>query len=297
MVAPAVVAVDTSAVGLDFFRRPVAQRGAGSGVIIRKDGYIVTNAHVIRGATDVSVALADGRVYPAEVVGRDDPSDLAVLRIEASDLPALAFADSNAATVGDWVIALGNALGLDGGPTVTVGIISALGRQIDTGSGVPLSDLIQTDAAINEGNSGGPLVNLDGEIVGLNTSIIAGAQGIGFSINSATVERFTNDLIDQGRVRRPLIGISGRTLTPARAAQLRLSVDTGVLVTSTSSGPAADAGIRAGDVIQAIDDRDVASWGEFLSHLWSHRPGETLDLSVIRGGERLTVPVVLTERG
>lgn len=295
-VSPSVVAVDTSTVGLDFFLHPVEQRGAGSGVIIRPDGFIVTNSHVISNASNITVALADGRVFPATLVGRDDPSDLAVLKIDAGELPALPFADPATARVGDWVIALGNALGLDGGPTVTVGIISALGRSVRTGSGFTLSDLIQTDAAINEGNSGGPLVNLQGQLVGLNTTIIAGAQGIGFSINSGTVEQFSNDLIELGRVRRPLIGISGRTVTAGLAQQLRLPVASGVLVLRLSSGPAGSAGIEAGDVIVEIAGLEIATWDQFLSHLWRHRPGETIDIVVLRGGDRIVLPVVLAER-
>lgn len=296
LAAPAVVAVDVNMTSLDFFLRPIEQVAAGSGVIIRPDGYVVTNDHVIAGASSIQVALADKRIFEATIVGRDSRSDLAVLKIDGTDLPFLAFAARDAADVGDWVLALGNALGLEGGPTVTVGIISAVGRTVRTASGLTLTDLIQTDAAINEGNSGGPLVNLQGEVVGINTTILAEAQGIGFAINSDAVLRFTGDLIEFGRVRRPLIGLEGRTLNKAVAEQFGLSVGSGVLVTGVADGPAKAAGIKPQDVILKFGGNTVTGWDQFLGMLWARRPGETIAVELQRGAEKLKIDVTLAER-
>ncbi|MBI2965202.1 MAG: trypsin-like peptidase domain-containing protein [Chloroflexi bacterium] len=295
-VSPAVVGVDVNSTALDFFLRPIEQHSAGSGVIIRPDGYVVTNDHVIAGAGSIQVSLADNRVIEAQVVGRDARSDLAVLKLEATDLPHLALAPRDSVDVGDWVVAFGNALGLEGGPTVTVGIVSALGRTVRTSSGTTLADLIQTDAAINEGNSGGPLVNLKGELVGINTTILAEAQGIGFAINSETVERFANDLIEFGRVRLPLIGLQGRTLRPAAAEQLGLKTSSGVLVTAVAEGPARQAGIQPQDVIIRFASQGISSWDQFLGILWSRRPGETVEAEIVRASDNLKLQVVLGER-
>lgn len=295
-VSPAVVGVDVNSTALDFFLRPIEQHSAGSGVIIRSDGFVVTNDHVIAGAVSIQVSLADNRVFDAEVVGRDSRSDLAVLKIDAADLPHVALAPRDSVDVGDWVVAFGNALGLEGGPTVTVGIVSALGRTVRTSSGTTLADLIQTDAAINEGNSGGPLVNLKGELVGINTTILAEAQGIGFAINSETVERFAKDLIEFGRVRLPLIGLQGRTLSQAAAQQLGLKTSSGVLVTAVAEGPARQAGIQSQDVIIRFAGQGISSWDQFLGILRSRRPGETVEAEIVRASDNLKLQVVLDER-
>jgi S1-C subfamily serine protease len=295
-VSPAVVGVDVNSTALDFFLRPVEQHSAGSGAIIRPDGFVMTNDHVIAGANSIQVSLADNRVFDAKVVGRDSRSDLAVLKIEAGELPYLVFAPRDSVDVGDWVLAFGNALGLEGGPTVTVGIVSALGRTVRTSSGATLADLIQTDAAINEGNSGGPLVNLKGEIVGVNTTILADAQGIGFAINSETVERFARDLIEFGRVRLPLIGLQGRTITSGAAQQLGLGNTSGVLVTTVVNGPAGRAGIEPQDVITRFAGQAITGWDQFLGILWSRRPGETVEIEIVRERETRKLPVMLDER-
>jgi S1-C subfamily serine protease len=295
-VSPAVVGVDVNSTALDFFLRPVEQHSAGSGAIIRPDGFVITNDHVIAGANSIQVSLADNRVFDARVVGRDSRSDLAVLKIDAGELPYLAFAPRDSVDVGDWVLAFGNALGLEGGPTVTVGIVSALGRTVRTSSGATLADLIQTDAAINEGNSGGPLVSLQGELVGVNTTILAEAQGIGFAINSETVERFARDLIEFGRVRLPLIGLQGRTITPGVAQQLGLGNASGVLVTTVVDGPARRAGIEPQDVVTRLAGQAITGWDQFLGILWSRRPGETVEIELVRDGETRKLPVTLDER-
>ena len=296
-VAPAVVAIDTSTIGVDFFLRRFEQRGAGSGVIVRSDGYIVTNDHVIANASSLRVALADGRVLDATIVGRYPESDIAVVKIEVDDeLPTLEFADSDLVQVGDWVLAIGNALGLEGGPTVTAGIVSALGRTLQTETGATLSDLIQTDAAINEGNSGGPLIDLEGRVVGINTTILASAQGIGFGISSNAARRFSDDLIEFGVVHRPLIGLALETIRESIALALDLPVSRGVLVTGVADGPGKDAGIEELDVIMEIQGKPVGSRPEFLADLWSHRPGDEITLIVLRDDRQIEIVVALEER-
>jgi serine protease Do len=195
-VTPAVVHIRTQTVATNF-RRSVNVEGTGTGVIITSNGLILTNDHVIDGARSITVTLEDGRSFEASVVGRDTSSDLAILRVNASGLPALTFADQSDLRVGQWVIAIGNALDLPGGPTVTVGVISALDRSIEEPNGVDLEDVVQTDAAINPGNSGGPLLNLSGEIVGINTVVSSQAEGIGFAVSSEVAERVVLGLVAQ----------------------------------------------------------------------------------------------------
>ena len=197
--------------------------GAGSGFVIRQDGYVVTNWHVVQGADNVKVHLPNGRSYDAEMVGRDAATDLAVLKIDADRLPTAKMA-SVQPNVGDWVMAMGNALALKGGPTVTLGIVSGLDRSIQTSRG-EFYDLIQTDAAVNVGNSGGPLVNMEGEVVGVNQATLRQAEGISFAINSSVATPIIDTLIRDGFVVRPTIGLNGRDLTPAIAARYRIEGD------------------------------------------------------------------------
>ena len=295
-VAPAVVAINVRSVGYDFFLRPVTQRASGTGVIVRSDGHIVTNSHVVGDASNVAVTLFDGRTFDAEIVGRYEPSDIAVLKIDAKDLTPLPFSRAGSLKVGDWVVAMGNALGLEGAPTVTIGIVSALGRTITSAGGATLADLVQTDAAINQGNSGGPLVNLDGELVGLNTTIIAEAHGIGFAVSSAFVERYADDLIEFGRVVLPFFGIGGETLSKSLATSLGLDVSHGVIVAILGDGPARRAGVQIGDVIAALDAKPVSTYPQFLSLLWGYQAGDTIEVSIVRENEELVVPVTLERR-
>ncbi|MFP6594326.1 MAG: trypsin-like peptidase domain-containing protein [Dehalococcoidia bacterium] len=296
-VGPAVVAIDTSTTGLDFSLRRVEQRGSGSGVIIRSDGYIITNDHVISDASTLRVALSDGRVFDAVTVGRYPEGDIAVVKIEVDEeLPALDFANSDEVRVGDWVLAIGNALGLEGGPTVTAGIVSARGRTLQTELGTTLADLIQTDAAFNEGNSGGPLINLEGRVVGINTTVLASAQGIGFAVSSNSARRFSNDLIEFGAVRRPLIGLALETIRESMAQALGLPVSRGVLVTGVGSGPGEDAGIQELDVNMEIEGKPVGSKPEFLADLWNYRPGDEIVVTVLREDRQIEITVSLDER-
>ena len=283
---------------LDLFLRPVPQPGVGSGMVVSPDGYILTNAHLVEGAQNIRVNLPDGRRFTAEVVGIDSVGDLAVIKIDARDLPSLDFGDSDNLRIGDWVIAVGNALALKGGPTVTIGIVSAKGRTIEAQDrAVPLYDLIQTDAAINDGNSGGPLINLQGEVVGINTAIHREGTGIGFAISSNSARPVVDSLISQGRVVRPLIGLAGQDVTPVIAAELGLSVKTGVLVTRLSSiGPAAEAGILVGDVITSLDDKPTPDMATFLTLLWRYQVGDVALVEYIRGDDTSTARVLLVER-
>jgi len=244
-VGPAVVAIDTSTIAVDFLLRRVEQRGSGSGVIIRSDGYIITNDHVISDASVLRVALSDGRVFDAITVGRYPEGEIAVVKLDVDEeLPTLDFADSDEVLVGNLMLAIGNALGLEDGPTVTAGIVSARGPTLQTKIRTTLADLIQTDAAFNEGNRGGPLINLEGRVVGINTTVLASAQDIGFGVSSNSARRFSDDLIEFGAVRRPLIGLALETIRESMAQALGLPVSRGVLVTSVGSGPGEDDGVQ-----------------------------------------------------
>ena len=267
-----------------------------AGMVVRPDGYIVTNFHVIQDANDIQVTLPGIGSYEARVVGEDPLTDLAVLKIEADNLPFVRFGDSRDMRVGDWVIAVGNVLALKGGPTVTLGIVSALGRSLTTDRG-SLYDLLQTDAAINEGNSGGPLVNIEGEVIGINTAILRDAYGIGFAVSSAVASPIIDSLIDEGRVVRPLIGLTGADVTPARAGQLKLNVTEGVIVTRLSrDGPAFKGGLRVGDVITKLDGIPTPDMARFLTLLWTYDVADTVRLEYISNNQTFETSVELAER-
>ncbi len=293
---PWVASITVEASRQGFFER-FTEEAAGSGFVVRSDGYIVTNSHVIRGAEQIQVHLPNGGTYDAVLVGADDIRDLAVLKIEATGLEAAVFAVGGN-RVGDWVMTMGNALDLKGAPTVTLGIISGLGRTIRTEQ-QPLYyyDLIQTDAAINSGNSGGPLVNLNGEVVGINQATLRQAEGISFAISAATAMPVIDSLIEFGRVTRPQIGFNGDDVTPANAARFRLSVDQGVIVTSIArDGPAFAAGIRIGNIMTMMDGIPTPDMATFLALLWSYEVGDTVRIEYVRGDEFLMAMVELVER-
>ena len=295
MVTPAVasISVETVQRGL-FFDFP--DEGAGSGIVVSSDGYIVTNFHVIQDVREIIVDLPNGETYIGRVVGRDRVTDLAIIKVDAENLPTATFGDSDLLKVGDWVVTLGNALALKGGPTVTLGIVSGRGRTVETERG-SLYDMIQTDAAINDGNSGGPLINLKGEVVGINTAILRQAQGIGFAVSSETAKPIIDSLIEHGRVVRPLMGMNGRDVTPAIANRLNLNLEDGVIVTRLSrDGPAFDAGIRAGDVITKIDGIPTPDMARFLTLLWTYDIGDQVAVEYVSNYETRVTPVVLAER-
>ncbi len=287
---PAVVSITTRRIEQDQFNRRVPTRGLGSGFIVDARGYILTNLHVVEDAQEIKVALADGRRFPATFVGGDRFSELAVLRIEGTRLPTLPLGESRRLEVGETVIAIGNPLWIEGGPTVTVGVVSALGRSMEE-EGLPvLHNLIQTDAAINPGNSGGPLLDLDGRVVGINTALIPSAHGIGFAVASTTARPVVRALIETGRVVRLSIGISAVSVTPQVAYANDLRVDHGALVTRVEEGgPAEVAGFRPGDVVIAVAGWAVKDLHHFHDRLGSQPIGQPVDVMVWRQGETITL--------
>jgi serine protease Do len=271
--------------------------GLGSGVIVRPDGYILTNHHVVDHADQVTVEMSDGRTFKAKVVGSDQPSDLAVLKIDGTNLHTLALGDSNAVRVGDVVLAMGNPLGV--GQTVTMGIVSAKGRATGTGDG-SFEDFIQTDAPINEGNSGGALVNTRGELVGINSQILTpsgGNIGIGFAIPANMAKNVMTQLIDKGEVHRGMIGVTIQPVTSDIARSLGLEQVRGALVNAVQPGsPAEKAGVHRGDVITAVNGETVKDGNVLKNEVAQLPPGSTVKLTVVRGSKEQTVNVTLAER-
>ena len=271
-------------------------QGNGSGFVVRPDGYIATNYHVVKGATEIKVYLPNGETYDAELIGRDTVTDLAILKIKAEDLQYLPIGDSDSLRVGEWVIAIGNALALKGGPTVTIGIVSALGRTIRSEEG-DFYDLIQTDAAINEGNSGGPLLNLSGEVIGINQAILRQGRSLSFAVSANVASPIFEDLILSGCVKRPLMGFASVDLTPALANEWEISVKEGIIVSyMPSAGPAYDAGIRLGDIIIKINQSPVADVKDWLTKLWSLKSGDEAIVTYIREGKSYEAIVILGSR-
>jgi len=296
-VMPAVVYVSVEYTDTSFFF-PTTATKSGSGVVLSPDGYILTNNHVIDGYTKIEVSLPnDEQTYPATLVGADPTSDLAVIKIDAHNLTTAQFGDPSGLRDGDWVIALGNALGLvEGGPTVTLGIVSGLGRTFTIGQAA-YYDIIQTDAAINPGNSGGPLVNLEGQVVGIDTFIISSAENIGFAVSANTASRVYNDLLKYGRVIRPYLGATFNDLTPDVASQLGISISRGVLVSYVAPGsPVAKAGIQANDVITSFQDQKVTAASALIKLLWEYKVGDNAKITYWRANSEHTVTVTLGER-
>ena len=296
-VEPAVVSVRTVLLDLNVFLEPVPSEGAGTGFVIGADGVIVTNSHVVEGAQEIEVVFPDGQTEAAVVLGRDPDFDIAVLKVERSNLKTVKIGDADQLQVGDDVIAIGNALALEGGPTVTRGIVSALDRTLATPGGSQLEPLIQTDAAINPGNSGGPLVNSAGEVVGINTAIIGGAENIGFAIEINAVQEIIGEL-RQGKVRkRPFLGVQTISLDEEIAQQFDIDADAGALVLEVVPGSGAElAGLQRGDVIVSIADRDVEESEDVSDIIKDRKAGEKIEITYLRGDERTTVDATLGER-
>lgn len=274
---------------------------SGSGVIVSEDGYVLTNNHVIEDAEQLFIVLADGEQVPAKLVGADPFSDLAVLKVNGP-VPAVAvLGNSDALKPGETVIAIGSPLG-DFKNTVTVGVISATGRNLDSGRGYLLENMIQTDAAINQGNSGGPLVNLAGQVIGLNTLVVRGSgsgavvEGLGFAVPSNTVQAVANSIIERGYVARPYLGIRWQWVNPRLAFRYRLPVEWGVFVAQIQPGsPAERAGLQTGDIITHIGDVPLDDEHPFTNALYHYAPGERVTLTVQRDDQTLKLPVVLGE--
>jgi S1-C subfamily serine protease len=313
--SPAVVNITTTAVAYDFFLNPIPKEGTGSGAVIDRAGYILTNFHVIDGAARLEVTLADGGKWPARPIGADPSNDVAVIKIEAppEKLTVIPLGDSSRLVVGQKVLVIGNPFGL--ARTLTVGIVSSLGRSIRAENGRLIRGIIQTDAAINPGNSGGPLLNASGEVVGVSTAIFSptGASvGVGFAVPINTAKRILPELINRGYVARPFLGISGHEIFPALAEALRLPVKEGIMVVEVTPGsPAQRAGIRGGDravqvgnmivrvggdIITEVNQVKVRNFDELSDFIDTKRPGDTVTLTFNRLGKSNVVEVRLRER-
>lgn len=262
----------------------VPLEGQGSGIVLDKKGLIITNNHVIDGANQVHVGFKDGRTLVGEVVGSDEATDVAVIRLNADDLPAADLGDSESLKVGQFVLAIGNALALPGGPTVSMGVLSAKGRPLP-GADFIFEGLLQTDAAVNPGNSGGPLADLDGRIIGITTLMIPYAQGMGFAIPINTVKRIAQEILEKGRVTRRWIGISGVDLSPPLARRYGIQSETGFLVAEVTQGsPASMAGLRSGDVVIGADGAEIRHTKDLLFALSKVPPGGSIGLDINRMG-------------
>jgi serine protease Do len=295
-VRPSVVAITTEVTGTGFFGGSSTQQGAGSGWIIDQSGLIITNNHVVDGASSITVTLEDGRTFTAQSVHTDAVADMAIVKIDAQNLPALQIGDSSKLQVGQWVVAVGNSLGM--GISATKGIVSALGVSLSVSAGETLYDLIQTDAAINPGNSGGPLVNLLGEVVGINSVKIAqvGVEGMGYAISIKEAKPIIDELIKNGYVVRPYLGASLYTIDQFVARRYGLAVNSGVLVTDVASGSPADkAGLNPGDVIIAIDDKQISDEGVLTQAINSDQIDQKVKITYWRGRAQNTTYATLIE--
>jgi putative serine protease PepD len=314
-VSPAVANILTKATEYDFFMDPVPVEGAGSGFVIDPRGYILTNFHVVEGAQSIEVVLGDQSRYPAKFIGADQRNDVALVKIDpkGKSLAALPLGDSAAIQVGQKVLAIGNPFGFQS--TLTTGVVSALGRTVQTSQSTFIDEAIQTDAAINRGNSGGPLINSHGQVIGINSAIYTPTgttAGIGFAIPINTAKSIANDLITDGRVHRAFLGVETLPVGGWLSEALDLPVKEGLLVQrATNGGPAAAAGIHGGDrvaqagmrriaiggdVITAIDNQKVASQLDVNLVLNHKRPGDTVNVTLYRGGKKMDIPVKLGER-
>jgi S1-C subfamily serine protease len=312
--APAVANILTKATEYDFFRDPVSVEGAGSGFVIDSRGYILTNYHVVENAQTIEVILGDQSRYPAKFIGADQRNDVALIKVESKgkQLVSLSLGDSSALQVGQKVLAIGNPFGFQS--TLTTGVVSALGRTVQTSQTTIIDGAVQTDAAINQGNSGGPLLNSHGDVIGINSAIYTPTgttAGIGFAIPINTAKLIAHDLMTEGHVRRAYLGVQTLPLSEWLAEALDLPVRNGLLVeTVTRGGPAAAAGLRGGDrtasagmrriaiggdVIVAVDGQKVANQLDMNVILNRKRPGDRVNVTVYRGGKKLDIPVTLGE--
>jgi len=311
---PAVVNIATTTLGLNFWMEVIPREGQGSGFIIDRNGYTLTNNHVVAKAQKIKVTMADGRKLPATLVGRDPSSDLAVIKIPSNEVDTVVrLGDSDKIRVGQKAVAIGNPFGLS--HTLTTGIVSAIERGIRTPEGRQMDNLIQTDAAINPGNSGGPLLNSNAEVIGINTAIFSlsgGYQGIGFAIPINTAREVATQLISKGRVARPWLGATGVSVTGDISQVLDLGVDHGVLIVEVVPGsPADQAGLRGGrrevvigglrirlggDIVTAVNGRQISDMEELIRMLKQFNVGEKVTLSIVRESRSMDLEVTLAER-
>ena len=297
LLKPSVVQIVTEFSVMGMFNQAVPSTGVGTGIILDTQGNILTNNHVIDGAQAIMVTLDNGESFTAQLIGGDFGTDTAVIRIDAEGLRPAKIGRSADLRVGEDVIAIGHALGLPGGPTVSKGVVSALGRSIDVDPQRTMVDLIQTDSSINPGNSGGPLSNARGEVIGINTAGITGSQGIGFAINIDDAQLVVEQLLETGYVNRGFLGISPVTLSSSLATQVGAPVNEGIFIVRTTPGSAADnAGLQAEDVIVQMEDQPILNTGELSKFLVAHPPGETVSVLFYRGTEQITVELTLGER-
>ena len=294
---PSVVHIQNNAVHLDQFNRPVPTGGTGTGEIIDAQGLVLTNNHVVAGAQSIVVTLSDGRDFEAEFIGGDPFTDLAVLRIEADGLVPIPIGESSNLQVGDGVIAIGHALNLPGGPTITGGWVSALDRSINISDTITMQHLIQTDAAINPGNSGGPLVNINGEMVGITTIKAPAGEGIGFAIAIDSAMPLIEELIAKGRIERGFLGIASANITEPLAINFNLPVTSGAGITLVAPGsPAEEAGLLPGDIIVGLAGKEVNNVSDLDRVLISYRSGTSVEVDFYRGDQKLRVTVTLGDR-
>lgn len=296
-ISPSVAKIEvTQAAGRARNGEPRERQGGGSGFVFTPDGLVLTNSHVVHGATRIALSLPDGRHFPAHLIGDDPATDLAVIRIDAPNLTAVPLGDSQKLRVGQLAIAIGNPYGFQ--YTVTAGVVSALGRSLRSYSGRLIEDVIQTDASLNPGNSGGPLVSSDGQVIGVNTATIMGAQGLCFAIGINTAKFVATRLLQQGRIRRAYIGVEAQN-APLHRRIVRfydLPKETGVIVLSAANGsPAQKAGLREGDVIIAFGDQPIAGVDDLHRLLTDAQVGATTSVSLIRRTERLQLAIVPEE--
>ncbi len=297
-VRPSVVAINTETVTFDFFNRPFTQQGAGSGWILSGNGIIVTNNHVVEGASSITVTTEDGSTYSVDTgsVFTDNLNDLAILKIDAQGLPEVKIGDSSQLRVGDWVMAIGNALGQ--GIRATEGIVSRQEVSIPVAQGQTLFDLIETTAAINPGNSGGPLVNLAGEVIGITSAKIAtvGVEGMGYAISTDTAIPIIEELVTNGYVVRPWMGVVLYTVDQFAVLRYDLAVEEGVLITQVvQNSPAAEAGLQAGDVITGFAGEEITTTEQLIRQIHIARIGETVEVTYWRGSSQSTTTVTLAE--
>ncbi|MFN8384735.1 MAG: trypsin-like peptidase domain-containing protein [Anaerolineales bacterium] len=302
-VGPAVVTIVGTVPGQQtIFGMTSDGKVSGSGFFISDQGYIVTNNHVVDGTKDVSIILSDGTEQSATIVGTDPYSDIAVLKTDGTVPATVTLGNSDLLKPGESVIAIGSPLG-DFKNSVTVGVVSATGRSIDTGQGYTVEGLIQTDAAINQGNSGGPLVNLAGEVIGVNNMIVRGsgsgnvvAEGLGFAIPVNTAEAVANQIIEKGYFSRPFMGISFQAITPDIASAYHLPAKWGVYIQKVADGsPAKTAGLQEGDIIVSLNDVKMDEAHSYLNTLYTYKPGDTVSLGIIRDGKDMTLSITLGE--